>query len=593
MFNQCSTNSTSFPKTARRAPHLNSFLCFLRYKFTLSPLPRAPSLFLFSSFPLPIFCPAMTSFRCWFLAALAASVVKAEPVQLPGLKLPPSAAFHQSEVKELFVTSIEAYQTYAWGHDDLLPISKTFFDGRNGWGASIADAMGTMWIMGLTDWFEQAVNHTANTDFSISHTSDTVSLFETTIRFVGGFLSAYELSGEKYPILVEKAQDLADQMAYAWVGNQVIPYGYIDFASQQPTLATSNIAEAGTLTMEWNRLSQYTGNSTYQALAEGSVQHMIHMPTPLPSMPAQGINPANGKPVGGYVTWGGGSDSYFEYLIKYARLTNTDDNSYADAWLTAVDSSMKTLLKSSTVDDWLYLADYDDKKKIRHVGSHLACFYGGNWILGGKLTNNATVVNIGLQLTDACWNTYASTATGIGPEVFAYISSDGNYTGGTAPDQQHLDFYDQHGFYITAPDYILRPEVLESNFYAWRVTGDQKYFNNAVSAVASFKKYLPADVAYAGIYDVNNADSDKVDDMESFWFAEVLKYLYLTFDDPNHISLDEYVFNTECHPFKAPPAKSNYGSDSVPHIVPSQPFIPESAPLPAVSPISKLPLSLP
>jgi mannosyl-oligosaccharide alpha-1,2-mannosidase len=44
------------------------------------------------------------------------------------------------------------------------------------------------------------------------------SLFETTIRYVGGFLSAYELSGEKYPVLVEKAQDLADQMAYAWVG---------------------------------------------------------------------------------------------------------------------------------------------------------------------------------------------------------------------------------------------------------------------------------------------------------------------------------------------------------------------------------------
>jgi hypothetical protein len=97
--------------------------------------------------------------------------------------------------------------------------------------------------------------------------------------------------GEKYPVLVEKAQDLADQMAYAWVGDQSIPYGYIDFTNQQPTMDTSNIAEAGTLTMEWNRLSQYTGNHTYQTLAEKSVQHMIHMSTPLPGMPAQGINP--------------------------------------------------------------------------------------------------------------------------------------------------------------------------------------------------------------------------------------------------------------------------------------------------------------
>lgn len=103
----------------------------------------------------------MTSFRRWFLAVLAASVVKAEPVQKSDLQLPPSASFHQATVKELFVTSYEAYQydtvvflsicthhiacrEYAWGHDDLLPVSESYFDGRNGWGASIADAMGTM-----------------------------------------------------------------------------------------------------------------------------------------------------------------------------------------------------------------------------------------------------------------------------------------------------------------------------------------------------------------------------------------------------------------------------------------------------------------
>lgn len=44
------------------------------------------------------------------------------------------------------------------------------------------------------------------------------SVFETTIRYIGGFLSAYELSGEKFPILVEKAKEVADKMAFAWVG---------------------------------------------------------------------------------------------------------------------------------------------------------------------------------------------------------------------------------------------------------------------------------------------------------------------------------------------------------------------------------------
>jgi mannosyl-oligosaccharide alpha-1,2-mannosidase len=69
--------------------------------------------------------------------------------------------------------------------------------------------------------------------------------------------------------------------------------------------------------------------------------------------------------------------------------------------------------------------------------------------------------------------------------------------------------------------------VLESNFHAWRVTGDTKYLDRAAGAIASFNKYLPATVAFAGLNDVNSANGGLIDDMESFWFAEVLKYLYV------------------------------------------------------------------
>ncbi|KAH7931258.1 glycoside hydrolase family 47 protein [Leucogyrophana mollusca] len=500
------------------------------------------------------------TFRRWFVVALAASTsTLGALVQKQGLQLPPDASTHRDAVEALFNTSYQAYKDYAWGHDDLLPVTKSFTDGRNGWGASIADAMSTMYIMGLTDWFEEAVNHTAATDFS--KTNDTVKQAHCTANSENIFIyAAYELSGEKYPVLIQKAQELADHMAYAWVGNNPVPYNDIDFSKNSAVQGSTGIAAAGTLTLEWNLLSKYTNNDTYRQLGEKPVLHIIGLPNPpLPGLPGQGLDPSTGKSTDTYVTWGGGSDSYFEYLIKYPRLTNTDDNTYTDAWLAAVDSSVRELLRYSTVDDHLYLADYDGTD-IRHVGSHLACFYGGNWILGGKMANNETIVNYGLQLTDACWNTYASTATGIGPESFAYISSDGNYTGGSAPDASAMSFYNEHGFYITGADYILRPEVLESNFYAWRATGDTKYLDNAASAIKSFQDYLPTTVAFAGINDVNSVDSTKVNDMESFWFAEVLKYLYLTFDDPSHISLDDYVFNTECHPFKAPTAKDMYGS---------------------------------
>ena len=135
-------------------------------------------------------------------------------------------------------------------------------------------------------------------------------------------------------------------------------------------------------------------------------------------------------------------------------------------------------------------------------------------------------------------------STGIGPEAFAYNSTKGNFTGSWdslislarhlcmtaglgAPTAYQVSFFEEHGFYVTTPYYILRPEVLESNFYGWRVTGDTKYLDRAASAISSIQKYLPGNVAFDGIWDVTIVDSDKMDDMESFWFAEVLKYLYV------------------------------------------------------------------
>jgi len=462
----------------------------------------------------------------------------------------------------------------------LSPVTESFTDGRNGWGASIVDAMGTMYIMGLTDFFNEAVNFSATIDFSKSQTPDNVSVFETTIRYVGGLLSAFELSGERFPILVEKAKEVGNKLTYAWLGNNAIPYNMINFTTNEPVIDVTNIAQVGTLSLEFGTLSKHTGDDTYRNLAEKAVKAVIAVPTKLLGLPAQDIDPTTGLPVGEYVTWGGGSDSYFEYLIKYPRLTDTNDTSFVTAWETAVDTSIKNLLRTSTVGNYLYLADFDGTQ-IRHVGSHLACFYGGNWLLGGKLLNNQTIVNYGLQLTDACWNTYQGTLTGIGPETFAYESSDGDFTGGSAPTAAQAKFYKKHGFYITGADYILRPEVLESNFYAWRVSGDTKYLERAAAAIRSFNKYLPATVAFAGIDDVNSATSAKIDDMESFWFAEVLKYLYLTFDDPEHISLDEWVFNTECHPFKAPPAKSSYPTGVFTQ--PAKPFKVQSGEGPAIS----------
>jgi mannosyl-oligosaccharide alpha-1,2-mannosidase len=199
----------------------------------------------------------------------------------------------------------------------------------------------------------------------------------------------------------------------------------------------------------------------------GSAKHIAQLPAPLPGLAAQSIYPVTGDFIDSYITWGGGSDSYFEYLIKYARLTNTDDETFVYTWKTAVESTIKNLLfvrpahfyllewllirlsivQRSTVGNWLYAADRTNAGKIAYIYSHLACFQGGNWILGGRLIGDEEIVKYGLELADTCYNTYASSPTGIGPEVFAYMGPNGNYTGAniTAED---IAFYGQHGWYV-------------------------------------------------------------------------------------------------------------------------------------------------
>ncbi|CAE6499393.1 unnamed protein product, partial [Rhizoctonia solani] len=264
------------------------------------------------------------------------AIAQAEKIQKPGLSLPAEAAAKRQDAIDLFNSTYADYKKYAWGRDSLAPISKAPVDDRNGWGATIVDAMSTMKVMGLDDLFADAVNFSSKIDFNRSKTSDEVSLFETTIRYLGGLISAYELGGKKDQALIDRARELGDKLSHAWTlrklsRQELVGYDHLIIASR----ANTAIAVAGTLVLEWSKLSDYTGNGTYRQLTEKSMRRIGTNKSPLPGLPAQGIDPTTGKPVGDYITWGGGSDSYFEYLIKYGRLTNNASPEWTSRWLTA------------------------------------------------------------------------------------------------------------------------------------------------------------------------------------------------------------------------------------------------------------------
>jgi mannosyl-oligosaccharide alpha-1,2-mannosidase len=68
-------------------------------------------------------------------------------------------------------------------------------------------------------------------------------------------------------------------------------------------------------------------------------------------------------------------------------------------------------------------------------------------------------------------------------------------------------------------------------------------FNNIITKTKT-------DIGHAALEDCTVLNPVKKDSMESFWMAETLKYFYLIFAEPDLISLDDYVLNTEAHPLK-------------------------------------------
>lgn len=122
------------------------------------------------------------------------------------------------------------------------------------------------YIMNLTDLFNDAVAFAEKIDFSVNAApEDDVSVFESTIRYVAGLISAYELSGKQNSKLIEKAEQLTSRMVdIAFANNVTVPYGHLNFTTNSGIQSTSNIAEVGTLTLEYDRLSLYTGNNTYR-----------------------------------------------------------------------------------------------------------------------------------------------------------------------------------------------------------------------------------------------------------------------------------------------------------------------------------------
>jgi hypothetical protein len=112
-------------------------------------------------------------------------------------------------VRSAFLRSWDGYKENAWLHDEVAPLSGKSLDPFGGWAATLVDALDTLYIMGLEEEFDVAVTAASRIDFGTTELEQ-INVFETVIRYLGGFLAAYELSEKKYPILLEKAVEVGE-----------------------------------------------------------------------------------------------------------------------------------------------------------------------------------------------------------------------------------------------------------------------------------------------------------------------------------------------------------------------------------------------
>uniref|UniRef100_A0AAX7VG61 alpha-1,2-Mannosidase n=1 Tax=Astatotilapia calliptera TaxID=8154 RepID=A0AAX7VG61_ASTCA len=431
----------------------------------------------------------------------------------------------------------DSYRQYGWGHNELKPIAKkghsTNIFGSSQLGATIVDAVDTLYIMGLheefkdgQEWIEQ------NLDFSVNAE---VSVFEVNIRFIGGLLAAYYLSGQE--VFKLKAVQLAEKLLPAFNTPTGIPWAMVNLKSGVgrnwgwASAGSSILAEFGTLHMEFVHLTYLTGNPAYYQKVMHIRKLLAKMDRPNGLYPNY-LNPRTGRWGQHHTSVGGLGDSFYEYLLKAWLMSDKTDTEARKTYDDAIEAIERHLVRKSN-GGLTFIGEWKNGHLERKMG-HLACFAGGMFALGadGSPDDKAGhYLQLGAEIAHTCHESYDRTVLKLGPEAFKFDS------GLEAVAVRQNEKY-----------YILRPEVIETYWYMWRFTHDPKYRQWGWEAVQAIDKYCRVSGGFSGVKDVYSSNPTYDDVQQSFFLAETLKYLYLLFSSDDLLPLENWVFNTEAHP---------------------------------------------
>ncbi len=413
------------------------------------------------------------------------------------------------EVRAEMAWAWDLYAARAWGKDELKPLTggaSAFPLKDRHLGLSLIEALDTLWVMGLDDRFAAGVAWVeAHADWDVD---GELSVFETSIRLVGGLLSAHHAGGG--PVLLAKARDLADRLVPAFDTATGIPYSTVNLRTGAKRGSANSPAGAGTFLAEWGTLARLTDDRRYRDRPMRAMRAIFARRSKL-GLLGQRIDADTGAWLDPVATVGSYGDSFFETLW--------------DAWDLFGDRECLAMYRACTAavlahqadrrDGRLWFADTDMNTGARASTQQdeLAAFYGGLLAQGGQVAEGAAYAASWAAVQDRF---------GVLPETYDYAT-------GAA----------------VAKTNALRPELADAAFTLWLVTRDERWRHIGAAHFRAMKRWNKARFGYADLADVIADPKVQADHCPGYWWSEQMKYYWLLFSDTPRFDYRRNYLSTE------------------------------------------------
>ncbi|KAH9253979.1 hypothetical protein BASA81_008103 [Batrachochytrium salamandrivorans] len=438
------------------------------------------------------------------------------------------------QIRAVFYHGYNAYWEHAFPEDELQPLTcrGVESDLTPGKMLTLIDAMDTLVVLGNITEFHRVVHIISQQEHTLFKVDKTISVFETTIRILGGLISAHlicedeELGARPSAYngsLLRMAVDLGNRLLPAFDSPTKIPFGTVDLLRGVPIGETSEActAAAGSLSLEFGLLSTLTGDSKYFLASRNALKAIFELRSPQLNLLGRHLDIKSGQwtePIAGI---GSNIDSIYEYYLKQYILFGDDESL---EWFNILYEGAVRHLRVPVGNRFYHEVDMRSGKVTRRLASALQAFWSGMQVLAGDVTAATKTLNGFMAIA----NEFVFL-----PEDFDVVRWTPITTG-------------------NSPSYLLRPELIESLFYVYQATGDESWLLAGKQVVNSVIQhcYVPQ-CGFASIRDVTSPNKHKIDSMPSFFLSEWVKYAYLLFDTTeNPFNRGNWVFTTEAHPFR-------------------------------------------